>query len=87
VVDAVGKRSSRRPPGLDRTLAGGGTVFAVVLAVAGALLTWRHNVAYAWWKIGSIAWIAAIVGFVAAGLMLLLVGMGIVHLRRHHPAT
>jgi hypothetical protein len=41
---------------------------------------------YAWWKIGSIAWIAAIVAFAAAGLMVLLVAMGVVHLRRHHPA-
>jgi hypothetical protein len=40
---------------------------------------------YAWWKIGSIAWAAAIVGFVAAGLMVLLVVLGIVHLRHHHP--
>jgi hypothetical protein len=38
--------------------------------------------AYAFWKLGQIAGIAAIVSFVGAGLMLLLSGLGFLHLRR-----
>jgi len=38
--------------------------------------------AYAFGKIGTIAGIAAIVSFIGAGVMLLLAGLGLVHLRR-----
>ncbi len=41
--------------------------------------------AYAFWKMGQIAFIAAIVSFVAAGVMLLLSALGFVHLRRVSP--
>jgi hypothetical protein len=39
---------------------------------------------YAWSTVGNIAGIAAMVAFVAAAAMLLLVGLGLVHLRRAH---
>ncbi len=39
--------------------------------------------AYAWSTVGRIAGIASIAAFVAAGLMLVLVGLGIMHLRRN----
>ncbi|WP_205528484.1 hypothetical protein [Desertimonas flava] len=42
---------------------------------------------YAWSTIGTIAGIAAIVAFVAAGLMAVLVVAGLVHLRRAHRPT
>ncbi len=38
--------------------------------------------AYGFWQIGQIAWIAAIVSYVAAGLLLVLSAFGLVHLRR-----
>jgi hypothetical protein len=41
--------------------------------------------AYAFWKMGQIAAIAAIVSFVSAGVMLLLAGLGFLHLRRTAP--
>jgi hypothetical protein len=41
--------------------------------------------AYAFWKIGQIALIAAIVSFAGAGLMLILSVFGIAHLRRTSP--
>jgi hypothetical protein len=39
---------------------------------------------FAWWQIGEIAGIAAIAAFVGAALMAVLVGLGFVHMRRHH---
>jgi hypothetical protein len=42
---------------------------------------------YAWDTIGTISGIAAIVSFIAAAIMLVLVTLGIVHLRRHHNAA
>ena len=39
---------------------------------------------YAWSVIGQIAGIAAVVAFIAAGVMFLLVAAGVVHLRRMH---
>jgi len=41
--------------------------------------------AYAFWKMGQIAFIGAIVSFVAAGVMLLLSALGFMHLRRVSP--
>jgi len=41
--------------------------------------------AYAFWKMGQIALIGAIVSFVAAGVMLLLSALGFMHLRRVSP--
>jgi hypothetical protein len=41
--------------------------------------------AYAFWKMGQIAFIGAIVSFVAAGVMLLLSALGFWHLRRVSP--
>jgi hypothetical protein len=41
--------------------------------------------AYAFWQIGQIALIAAIVSFAGAALMLILSGFGIAHLRRTSP--
>lgn len=41
--------------------------------------------AYAFWEMGQIAFIAAIVSFVAAGLMLILSVLGIWHLRKVSP--
>ncbi|MFL6136565.1 MAG: hypothetical protein ACJ74O_02050 [Frankiaceae bacterium] len=41
--------------------------------------------AYAFWKIGQIALVAAIVSFVLAGVMLVLTILGLVHLRRVRP--
>jgi len=38
--------------------------------------------AYGFWQMGQIAWIAAICAYVAAGIMLVLSGLGLVHLRR-----
>jgi hypothetical protein len=38
--------------------------------------------AYAFWKMGEIAGIAAIASFIGAGVMLLLAGLGFLHLRR-----
>ena len=43
--------------------------------------------AYAFWMIGQIALWAGIASFVLAGLMLLLTGFGVVHLRRVDPAA
>jgi len=40
---------------------------------------------YAFWKMAEIAMIAAIAAFVGAGLMLLLAGLGYLHLRRVDP--
>jgi hypothetical protein len=40
---------------------------------------------YAFWKMGQIALIASIVSFIGAGLMLLLAGLGLWHLRRTDP--
>jgi hypothetical protein len=42
--------------------------------------------AYAFWKIGQIALIGAIVSFIMAGVMLVLTGFGFWHLRRVNPA-
>jgi hypothetical protein len=42
---------------------------------------------FAWWQIGQIAGFAAIVAFVAAAVMAVLVVFGLVHIRRHHQAT
>jgi hypothetical protein len=41
--------------------------------------------AYGWWQIGQIMLIAAIVAFAAAGLFLILSGLGFWHLRRTAP--
>jgi len=41
--------------------------------------------AYGFWKMGQIAGIAAVVSFVAAGVMLLLSALGLWHLRRTSP--
>jgi hypothetical protein len=41
--------------------------------------------AYAFWKMGEIALIAAIVSFIGAGLLLILSGFGLVHMRRTAP--
>jgi len=41
--------------------------------------------AFAFWKMGEIAMIAAIVSFVSAGVLLLLCGLGLWHLRRTGP--
>jgi hypothetical protein len=41
--------------------------------------------AYGWWQMGQILLIAAIVAFCAAGLFLILSGLGIWHLRRAAP--
>jgi hypothetical protein len=41
--------------------------------------------AFAFWKMGQIAMIAAIVSFVGAGVLLLLAGLGYLHLRRVSP--
>ena len=43
--------------------------------------------AYAFWKLGQIALVAAICAFVAGGLMLVLTALGIVHMRRVDPAA
>ncbi len=43
--------------------------------------------AYAFWKMGQIMLIAAIAAFAAAGLMLILSGLGIAHLRRAGPES
>ena len=43
--------------------------------------------AYAWSTVGMIAGIAAIGAFVAAGIMAVLVALGLVHLRRSRTAT
>jgi hypothetical protein len=43
--------------------------------------------AYAYWKMGQIALYAAIASFVGAALMLVLAGLGYLHLRRVGPAT
>jgi hypothetical protein len=43
--------------------------------------------AYAFWKMGQIAAIAAIASFITAGVMLLLSALGYWHLRRVSPAT
>jgi hypothetical protein len=43
--------------------------------------------AYAFWKIGQIMAIAAIAAFIGAGLMIILSGLGIAHLRRVSPGT
>lgn len=40
--------------------------------------------AYAWSTVGTIAYYSALGAFAAAALMAVLVGMGIVHYRRHH---
>jgi hypothetical protein len=40
---------------------------------------------FAFWKMGQIAFIAAIASFVGAGLLLLLSGLGFWHLRRTDP--
>ncbi len=42
---------------------------------------------FAWGTIARIAGIAAVVAFVAAGVMLMLVAFGVLHLRRHRAAT
>jgi hypothetical protein len=42
--------------------------------------------AYGFWKLGQIALIAAIASFVLGGVMLLLTGLGLLHLRRTAPA-
>jgi hypothetical protein len=41
--------------------------------------------AYAFWQVGQIAMIAAIIAWVAGGIMLVLAGLGIWHLRRTSP--
>lgn len=38
--------------------------------------------AYGFWQLGQIAWVAAIVAYAGAGLMLVLSALGLVHLRR-----
>ena len=43
--------------------------------------------AYAFWKLGQIALIAAWASFIGAGLMLLLSALGLMHLRRVSPET
>jgi hypothetical protein len=43
--------------------------------------------AYGWWQMGQIMLISAIVAFCAAGLFLILSGLGIWHLRRAAPAA
>jgi hypothetical protein len=42
---------------------------------------------YAWWQIGAIAGYAAIAAFIAAAVMVVLVVLGVVHMRRHRAAT
>jgi hypothetical protein len=42
---------------------------------------------YAFWKMGQYALIAGVLALVGAGIMLLLAGLGIVHLRRTDPAA
>jgi hypothetical protein len=41
--------------------------------------------AFAWWKVGQIGLWASIVSFVLAGVMALLTGLGVIHLRRTDP--
>ena len=43
--------------------------------------------AYGWWQMGQIMLISAIVAFCAAGLFLILSGLGLWHLRRAMPET
>jgi hypothetical protein len=43
--------------------------------------------AYGWWQMGQIMLISAIVAFCAAGLFLILSGLGLWHLRRATPET
>ena len=43
--------------------------------------------AYGWWQVGQIALIGAIVAFCAAGLFLILSGLGFWHLRRATPES
>jgi len=43
--------------------------------------------AYGWWQMGQIMLISAIVAFCAAGLFLILSGLGLWHLRRDTPET
>ena len=42
---------------------------------------------YAFWKMGQIAAYAAVAAFVGAGLLLLLAGLGLLHLRRTDPSA
>ncbi len=42
---------------------------------------------YAFWKMGQFALMAAVISFVGAAFLLLLAGLGIVHLRRTDPAA
>ena len=42
---------------------------------------------YAFWKMGQIAAYAAVAAFVGAGLLLLLAGLGLLHLRRTNPSA
>ena len=42
---------------------------------------------YAFWKMGQYALIAAVASFIGAGLLLVLAGFGLVHLRRTDPSA
>jgi hypothetical protein len=42
---------------------------------------------YAFWKMGQYALMAAVVAFIGAGLLLVLAGLGLVHLRRTDPTA
>lgn len=59
---------------IDVVLTAGGPSLTAVLIVAGSLLLWAHG-------------FAAIGAFVAAGLMLVLSTLSVLHLRRRHTAA
>ena len=81
----------------DTLVTSAGLLLAVVLHVAGGLLTWGPSFgetlrglllnAYAFGTMGTIAGLAAIAAFIAAAVMLLVCGLGFWHQSRTSPDT